>query len=641
MNVLTGLLRQSRIILLSIGFLVCIHFGLRIVFWMDNLSFFSPTSGEEKALILWWGLMMDLSGIILLSLPAFFFIFLSQYTLRRSHLLMFMAGMVFIALHASGIAVNLLDAGYFPFNKHRSNIDLWYVFTDSSGSFLSLLKSYWPLLLLFLLLTAGLMVFTKKLFVPQDRYSAWYLTLYRQLLMVAVLILFVRGIEQRPLIPASPLLQISPKELPLAQNSINTMIYSCIRRQRELDPKHYFSSDSLNRIVTTNHFLKPGSPKQSGQKGVLIKKNIVICILESFSGCYLRPGDPLKAETPFFDSLIRKSIYFPNAFANGFVSNQGIVAILGGLPGFLDEPFYYSEYANTPIRSIGNILKENGYNTNFFLGAGRDHFGFGKFTRMAGIDHYYSGADFNDHRFYDGNWGIFDEPFLQFGANILSGKQQPFLAVFFNISSHPPFTIPEEHRKDFNFPGQSAAQRSISYVDYCFKRFFETCAHAAWFKNSLFVFCADHWLYPGKDYPFNYVNCASIPIFIFDPSQNQGQVNETLASQVDLTPTLLDLLQYTGNYTGFGRSLLDSLHSDHYAINKPGAVPQIITKDFVLGYDISREESKYLYQYKIDSLLNTNLINNQRYDAVQKKLEKILKANIQIYHQALIRRTLE
>jgi len=48
----------------------------------------------------------------------------------------------------------------------------------------------------------------------------------------------------------------------------------------------------------------------------------------------------MKANTPFFDSLIARSIYFPNAYANGYSSNQGIVSILAGLPSFLDEPFF-------------------------------------------------------------------------------------------------------------------------------------------------------------------------------------------------------------------------------------------------------------------------------------------------------------
>jgi phosphoglycerol transferase MdoB-like AlkP superfamily enzyme len=639
MSVQSGFLRQFRIIFLSLGFLLVLHFGLRITFWIDNRAFFSATDWKEKFEICRWGFIMDLSCIIILNFPVFLFILGSQYSRERNSIFLSIAGALFIVLNTAGLAINILDIGYFPYNKHRSNADLWYVFADSSRFFKSIFLIYWPLFLLFFLLLSGLVLFVQKVFRAQSVPSARSIIIARQVLLIICLFLFARGLEQRPLIPASPLLEINARELPLAQNSMGTLLYSFIRRQEELEPKNYFTDQALDQIITSNHFMKPDLGGQ--HRDSMLKKNIVICILESFSACYLRPGDPLKARTPFFDSLIRKSIYFPNAYANGFSSNQGIVAILGGLPAFLDEAFYYSDYANTQLRSIGNILKEAGYNTNFFLGAGKDHFGFGKFTRMAGIDHYYSGVDFNDNRFDDGNWGIFDEPFFQFGARVLTGKKQPFLAVFYNISSHPPFTIPEQHRNEFKFPGQSPARRSISYVDYSFRLFFETCKKSPWFYNSIFVFCADHWLYPGGNYPYNYLNCGSIPIFIFDPSKNQGLVDEGIASQVDLTPTILDLLHYTGHYSGFGRSLLDSPGTNRYAINKPAGIPQIIDKNYILGYDITLEKSKYLYHYPSDSLLKTNLIHDVQFDGVRKKMEALLKANIQRYNQALIRRSLE
>jgi phosphoglycerol transferase MdoB-like AlkP superfamily enzyme len=446
-----------------------------------------------------------------------------------------------------------------------------------------------------------------------------------------------RGLEGRPLMPASPLLGLDARRLPLAQNSINTFLYSVIRKQEQLAQKHYYSQAELNHIITTHHFLGAGS----GPQDTMIKKNVMVCILESFSRCYLTPGDPKKATTPFFDSLIKKSVYFPNAYANAFESNQGIVAILGGLPALMDEPFYYSSYANTPLDGIGNILKSKGYNTNFFLGAGRDHFGFGKFTRMAGIDNYYSRVDFNEDRFFDGNWGIFDDPFLQYGARVLSQKEQPFLAVFYNISSHPPFTVPAVHRQQFNFPDKTPAQRSISYVDYSFQHFFETCKKATWFQNTIFVFCSDHGLYPEDSSGFNYINNASIPIFIFDPSRKQGAVDTNLISQVDLTPSILDLLNYKGKYTGFGKTVFKHSSNDAYAINRQGYTQQIITREFILGYDASGEKTQYLYHYPSDSLLKENLIHNIQYEEHRKNLEYLLKANIQRYNQALISRSLE
>jgi phosphoglycerol transferase MdoB-like AlkP superfamily enzyme len=639
MRPFAAFIKQFRIILLFLAVLLGVYTGLRILFWIDNRAFFIGSNWKEGLEIFAWGLRMDLSGLVNLNLPVFLFLFMAQIFHAKNKRFIIIALSLFILLNISGLAINIIDIGYFPFNKHRSNIDLRYVFADSAKSFKKIILIYWPLVLLFFLLSAGLIRLAKKIFVPELTPPSLPVLLARQFIMILLLFLLARGLGPRPLIPASPLIDIEAKQLPLAQNTINTFVYSILRKQQELEQKAYFSQPELDKIVSTHHFLR--AVNSNGAEETFKKKNVVLCILESFSACYLRPGDPLKAKTPFFDSLIRKSLFFPNAYANGYSSNQGIVAILGGLPALLDEPFYYSIYANTPLMSIGNILKEKGYNTNFFLGAGRDHFGFGKFTRMAGIDHYYSGVDFNDDRFDDGNWGIFDEPFLQFGAAVLEKKRQPFFAVFFNISSHPPFTIPAQQQQEFAFPDQSPAQRSISYVDFSFSRFFETCKKSSWFQNSIFVFCADHWLYPGPGYPANYVNSSSIPIFIYDPSLDLGSVDDQVAGQVDLTPTLLELLHYKGPYFGFGRSLLDSSDSMRYVINMPGGIPQIIDKDFVLGYDVSREKSKYLYRYHSDSLMKNNLLDDQQFAGVSKQLETLIKANIQAYNQALIRRSLE
>lgn len=626
--------RFKKIFLLLI-FLLSLYLMTRLVFLLYNHHLFTGLSFKDIVFIFSWGWKMDLSAIVWLNIPVFILIFAAQYPFLKNRILLSAAALLFIVLNIAGLALNVIDIGYFSFTRHRSNTDLLYVFSDSMSSFWSILTGYWILIIFFLLMACAVVVFAKRVLLLRSVLRASPALAFSQCLMIALLLLFARGWQARPLIPSSPLLQLDAPQLPLAQNSINTFLYSLARRQQQLKPKKYFTRNELDRIVASHRVCKPQTGTDS-----LIKKNVIICILESFSRCYLMPGDVHKASTPFFDSLIRKSTFFPNAFANAFESNQGIVAILGGLPAFLDEPFYYSAYANTPLKSIGNILKENGYNTNFFMGAGKDHFGFGKFTRLAGIDNYYSQADFNDDRFYDGNWGIFDEPFLQYGSQVLAKKEQPFLAVFFNISSHSPYTIPDIYRRQFDIPGQSPAQRSISYVDYAFRRFFEAAKQSSWFRHTLFVFCADHYYYPGSG-SYDAVTGSTIPIFIYDPSADTGRTDARIISQIDITPTILNLLNYTGTYTGFGTNVFDSTMHERYAINKPGHIFQVITKDFVLGYDASSEKTEYLYHYPVDSLLKNNLLDNARYRDTANALERIVKANIQCYNQALIRRSLE
>ncbi len=121
-------------------------------------------------------------------------------------------------------------------------------------------------------------------------------------------------------------------------------------------------------------------------------------------------------------------------------------------------------------------------------------------------------------------------------------------------------------------------------------------------------------------------------------------MRHSLASQVDLAPTVLDMLHYKGVYTGLGRSLLDSTiaDSDRYAINRfVYECYQVINDEFVLGYDLAHDSSRYLYRYKTDSLLKDNLIGDEGCARARRKLETLIRANMQAYNQALLRRSLE
>jgi phosphoglycerol transferase MdoB-like AlkP superfamily enzyme len=616
--------------------LLSIHFGLRCGFWLYNRLLFPGAYPHELGWVFYRGFQQDWISLMVVNFPTLLLLTLAAWIKRPATRkpIIAIAKALFVAGNILAIALNCIDIGYFKFDRHRASLDLNFVLADSLPSFKSVLTGYWPILLIFIALGIVIVKLPGLLATGESRSSRPSLLL-QQLALWAFLLLST-GFPGRPIVPATPLLSVSAGSLPLAQNSMSTYAYSSMHRAHELTPVDYFSSGQLAAILQTRHYLSHNATR------AFQNKNVIVFILESFSRCYLIPGDPGKANTPFFDSLLRKSLFFPHAFANGYTSNQGIVSILGGLPALMDEPFYYSEYANTPLNSLGNVLKGRGYSTNFLMGAPRDHFGFGKFASMAGIDHTYWEDDFNDDRYYDGNWGIFDGPFLQYGARELSDSLRPFLAVFFTISAHPPYTIPPEYRSRFASPDKTPAQRAISYTDLAFQQFFAASRNKPWFRNTIFVFCADHWLDPGVG-SNSCVNAFTIPIFIYDPANDSGRRLPTVAGQVDLAPTILDLLGYSGSYTGFGHSLLDTTiaDSDRYVVNKNGANYQTITGEYVYGYDPIRAKGSYLYRYATDSACRNDLLNDAAAEPIRKRLERLTKANIQCYRQALTRRSLE
>ena len=92
-------------------------------------------------------------------------------------------------------------------------------------------------------------------------------------------------------------------------------------------------------------------------------------------------------------------------------------------------------------------------------------------ARLCGIEHYYGKDEFNDNSKFDGSWGIWDEYFLPYVADMLDTLPQPFMAGIFTLSSHHPFKIPAEWEERLP-EGQVPLQKTIAYADAAVKAFF-------------------------------------------------------------------------------------------------------------------------------------------------------------------------
>ena len=78
--------------------------------------------------------------------------------------------------------------------------------------------------------------------------------------------------------------------------------------------------------------------------------------------------------------------------------------------------------------------------------------------------------EFNNLDDFDGSWGIYDNPFMQFFVNHLNEDEEPFFSTLFTLSSHPPYTLPADFQHDFEKIG---IRETISYTDYAMSEFFK------------------------------------------------------------------------------------------------------------------------------------------------------------------------
>ncbi|MPT32300.1 MAG: LTA synthase family protein [Chryseobacterium sp.] len=413
------------------------------------------------------------------------------------------------------------------------------------------------------------------------------------------------------------------------------------------------SAFSFFRTIGTNNFKlvhfvdekfieKEIKPYKLYNREVEEKPNIVIFIMESFgkeySGAFNR-NTKIKdfvSYTPFFDSLANESLIFTNAFANGRQSIHGMSSVLAGIPSLTDA-FTSSPYSNQKIRSIVSICNDMGYDTSFYHGAPNGSMGFQGFGNILGFKHYFGKTEYNKDEDFDGIWAIWDEPFFQYFAKNI-GKKQPFMSTLFSASSHDPFKIPEKYNGRFK-KGTLQIHEPIQYTDHALKKFFETASKQPWYQNTIFVITADHTNQINYPEYQKAMNRFAIPLLFFSPNPkyNLKGVDDRFAQQMDIYPTLADLIGYNKKIRSWGRSLLSDKNENYMIVNSDSINERMIIGNYI--YIFNGKEVTGIYN-KSDLALSKNILG-KNLNAEQKLGIEKTKAWYQDYMDRVINRKLK
>lgn len=261
--------------------------------------------------------------------------------------------------------------------------------------------------------------------------------------------------------------------------------------------------------------------------------------------------------------------------------------------------------------------------------------GFDAFCRSAGFDAYYGKNEYPNQADFDGHWGIWDEPYLQYIAQTLNSLPKPFMSAVFTLSSHHPYKVPEKYKNKFR-KGPLEIQQTIMYSDYALQKFFETASTMPWFNNTIFVITADHTSEAWQPFYKNRVGQYFVPIFFYESGSNKNGHKEIIAQQTDIMPTILDMLHYPKPFIAFGGSLLRD--------NEPRFSLSYLNGNYQLIKDMNAWQTDFkisysLYNFEKDSLLNNNLYSPN--NNIANENDKLLKAIIQQYNNRLIENKLQ
>jgi phosphoglycerol transferase MdoB-like AlkP superfamily enzyme len=596
---------------LFLGYLF--YFIARVLFFAYNTHLLAVDNLSTLLKLCYYGMAFDTTALLYVNS---LFILLSILPLTVNTRPGYQKGItiLYFATNFLAYATNFVDIIYYRFSQVRSTKAALDVLADETNK-KALLEhftwAYWYILAIYILCCICWVWLYSRIKVkprPVKHLQPYFITSVVSLLVaVALVIGGIRGDFAHSTRPINMVDAYKHVTVPNQGDVVLNTPFAIIRTisSNNFKLQHWTTADYINANI------KP--IKQYNSKPAA-KPNVVIIILESMAREYwgsMNKGVNIPgfvSYTPFLDSLSGNSLIFTNAYANGRQSIHAMSSVLAGIPSF-QTAFTSSPFAKQKIESIVSVCNNMGYQTSFFHGAANGSMGFQGFGSILGFKNYYGRTEYNNDRDFDGIWGIWDEHFFQFMGKTLSTQKQPFMATLFSLSSHDPYQLPEKYKARFK-GGPLAIDKCVQYTDNALRIFFNYAKTQPWYNNTIFVITADH---TSQTYYPEYsegVNRFAVPILFYSANNAYGLkgVRTDLASQMDIYPSVADLIGYNKPFRSWGRSLINPAPAElPRVINSTGNIYQLMQGNYTYLFDGKNITGIYAVA---DKGLKKNLMTN-------------------------------
>jgi phosphoglycerol transferase MdoB-like AlkP superfamily enzyme len=326
-------------------------------------------------------------------------------------------------------------------------------------------------------------------------------------------------------------------------------------------PREVF--DRLRRL------LAPGDPASSlGEDGTTRRHveapgparrmNVVVVLEESFGSEFVG------RVTPEFDRLAEQGVFFRRAMSTGNRTIRAIEATTSGLPP-LPGISIVRRTQSRDLFTLPSLLAERGYQTLFVYGGRALFDGMGSYLTANGVGRVVDQDDFPRQAFRTA-WGVADEAIFdraldEMDAMAASGR--PFYTLLLTTSNHRPFLFPEEEvRRDARLTGR---ENAVRYADWALGRFFDAAKRHAFYDDTLFAVMGDHGarVYGASSIP---LDSYRVPLLFLAPRVLEPRREDSLASLLDVPPTVMGVLGDSYESRFFGRDLLGGVDLEGRAL---------------------------------------------------------------------------
>ncbi|WP_367366958.1 LTA synthase family protein [Leuconostoc pseudomesenteroides] len=232
---------------------------------------------------------------------------------------------------------------------------------------------------------------------------------------------------------------------------------------------------------------------------------------------------------------------------------------------------------NNTFESLPAILGQRGYTTAAFHGDVASFWNRDNTYKSFGYDYFFSKSYYpNANKAnYNVGYGMKDKIFLRDSAQYIEQLPQPFYAKLITVTNHYPYDL---DKQNIDFPATKTGDNTVDgyvqtahYLDQSFGELMAYLKKVGLYNNSVFVLYGDHYGISenhqpaiaqllGKDKVTNYdlANFQKVP-FMIHATGLKGGIDHTYGGEIDMMPTLLDLLGVPDDdMTMFGQDMLSS-----------------------------------------------------------------------------------
>lgn len=303
------------------------------------------------------------------------------------------------------------------------------------------------------------------------------------------------------------------------------------------------------------------------------RPNVVIIVMEGWTAEAIGCLGPTKGATPNFDRIAEKGVLFTNIYSASTTSEIGNSSIFSGIPAVPEVSISMQPDKNRKLNAINEDLELWGYHTSYIFSGDLKYGNINGYLMDHGFDVVKDESQFPSD-LPRGKLNFYDRDLYRFLIKEINSHKQPFLQCAFTGSTHSPYDQPKGKGKHFSGE-QADFMNALVYADECLGEFIRKCKKYDWYKNTVFVFVADHGHASPTLTDPGVAKFYHIPLLFYgEPIKDiyRGKRMDVVGSQADIAATLIHQMKGDASRYPWSKDLMNP------------KVPQFAFYSIIRGY---------------------------------------------------------